>query len=96
MNPQSDTSVCNHNTFFTNVWKTFVWLENFHVSIENDSLSFKIGYLYYIIENRVCWGKKPGFGGSKSVGSYGFSSRRITGGHALVANNWLVVRDARL
>ena len=57
------------------------------MSIENDSLSSKIGYLYYIIENRVCWGEKPGFGGSKSVGSYGFSSRRITGGHALILSS---------
>ena len=54
--------------------------------MENDSVSSKIGYLYNIIENRVCWGEKPGFGGSKSVGSYGFSSCRITKGHALLPN----------
>ena len=47
-------------------------------------LKSKICYLYCKIENRVLPSEKPGFVGSISVGSYGFSCRRKTGGHALI------------
>ena len=53
-------------------------------SLKNDSLRSIIGYLYYKIKNRVCHRQKPGFVRSNSVGSYGFSCRRKTRGHALL------------
>ena len=59
-------------------WWTFIW------SLKNDRFRSKIDYFYCKIGNRVWTSKKPGFVGSNSVGSYGFSCRRKTGGHALV------------
>ena len=54
------------------------------IYLKNDMLRSKIGYLYCKIKNRVWPRQKPGFVGSNSVGSYGFSSRRKTRGHALL------------
>ena len=54
------------------------------IYLKNDMLRSKIGYLYCKIKNRVWPRQKPGFVGSNSVGSYGFSCRRKTRGHALL------------
>ena len=58
-------------------WSTFI------CSLKSDMFRSKICYLYCKIENQVLPSEKPGFVGSISVGSYGFSCRRKTGGHAL-------------